>query len=125
MGFLIYLLYIALADSSPPFLIDLVIMRQGLKLVRQVGLAYGDVLGAETAPGPAIQSDQDIDNWLITQGANTQYHPTGSCAMLPKSLGGVVDKDLKVYGLENVRVVDASVFPFEFAAHVSSFLSFG
>ena len=39
--------------------------------------------------------------------------------MLPLEQGGVVDTDLRVYGLANVRVVDASVFPMQFAAHVS------
>lgn len=38
--------------------------------------------------------------------------------MLPLELGGVVDPNLKVYGLANVRVVDASVYPIQFAAHV-------
>lgn len=96
-------------------------MRQGIKLVRQVGIAYGSAFGQEITPGPGIQTDDDIDAWLVREGANTQFHPTGTCAMLPKNEGGVVDKDLRVYGLANVRVVDASVFPFEFAAHVSLF----
>lgn len=39
--------------------------------------------------------------------------------MLPLALGGVVDPYLKVYGTQNVRVIDSSVFPIEFAAHVS------
>lgn len=40
--------------------------------------------------------------------------------MLPRNEGGVVDARLKVYGTVNVRVVDASVFPVSFSAHVSS-----
>lgn len=39
--------------------------------------------------------------------------------MLPLDQGGVVDANLKVYGLANVRVADSSVFPLSFAAHVS------
>lgn len=38
--------------------------------------------------------------------------------MLPKEQGGVVDAHLRVYGLDNVRVVDSSIFPIEFAAHM-------
>lgn len=41
----------------------------------------------------------------------TEYHPIGTCAMLPKEKGGVVDSQCKVYGTENLRVVDASIFP--------------
>lgn len=41
----------------------------------------------------------------------TNNHPCGTCAMLPKEKGGVVDESLRVYGVKNLRVVDASVFP--------------
>jgi hypothetical protein len=44
--------------------------------------------------------------------------------MLPLEQGGVVDTDLRVYGLANVRVADASVFPMQFAAHVRVFFCF-
>ena len=39
---------------------------------------------------------------------------------MPKELGGVVDNRLKVYGTSNVRVVDASVLPFQVSGHLSS-----
>ncbi|KAF5316355.1 hypothetical protein D9619_006854 [Psilocybe cf. subviscida] len=98
---------------------DLTLLRQGIRLTRAIGAAYGPSLGEELSPGPAIQSDEQLDAWLLDR-AGTQYHPTGSCAMLPRTLGGVVDSSLRVYGLANVRVVDSSVFPFEFAAHLAS-----
>lgn len=41
----------------------------------------------------------------------TNYHPCGSCSMLPEKDGGVVDSRLRVYGTTNVRVVDASIMP--------------
>jgi choline dehydrogenase len=41
----------------------------------------------------------------------TEYHPVGTCSMLPKDKGGVVDSKLKVHGVEKLRIVDASVFP--------------
>jgi choline dehydrogenase-like flavoprotein len=43
----------------------------------------------------------------------SMYHVSGSCAMLPREDGGVVDTKLRVYGTSNVRVVDASIFPLE------------
>lgn len=48
---------------------------------------------------------------FLRETATTNYHPCGSCAMLPEEIGGVVDPRLRVYGTTNVRVVDASVFP--------------
>ncbi|KAI9056107.1 hypothetical protein LZ554_001035 [Drepanopeziza brunnea f. sp. 'monogermtubi'] len=41
----------------------------------------------------------------------SHYHVTSTCSMLPKGIGGVVNERLFVYGVSNVRVVDASVFP--------------
>ena len=50
----------------------------------------------------------------------TEFHPSSSCAMLPRDKGGVVDANLRVYGLSNVRVADASVPPIAFSAHLMS-----
>jgi len=46
----------------------------------------------------------------------------GTAAMLARELGGVVDGKLKVYGTSNVRVVDASVLPFQVCGHLTSTL---
>ena len=64
----------------------------------------------EVAPGPSVQSDEDILNY-IRDTAVTVWHASGTCAMLPKEQGGVVDDKLKVYGVDKLRIVDASVFP--------------
>ncbi|KAL0572779.1 hypothetical protein V5O48_009192 [Marasmius crinis-equi] len=98
---------------------DKVILRQGIKAARTVGsmsALSGDLQG-ESSPGSNVVSDDDIEKWLAGQVA-TEYHPSSSCAMLPQSKGGVVDPNLKVHGLNNVRVADASVFPFVFTAHL-------
>lgn len=50
----------------------------------------------------------------------TEYHYSGTCAMIPQQLGGVVDPNLLVYGIDNVRVVDTSVFPMIPAAHLQA-----
>ena len=75
----------------------------------------------ETAPGTDTQSDQQWEDWL-KENVYTEYHPSCSCAMLPQAQGGVVGADLKVYGLTNVRVVDASVLPLQISAHLQSTL---
>ncbi len=54
---------------------------------------------------PASDSEEDIMAWAI-QASQTVYHPTSTCAM-----GSVVDPELRVYGTEGLRVVDASVMP--------------
>jgi len=71
----------------------------------------------ELSPGANVTTD---DQWsaFILSDIHTEYHPSGSCSMLPKEQGGVVDANLKIYGLDNVRVVDSSVFPIEWAAHM-------
>ena len=52
------------------------------------------------------------------------YHPVGTCSMLPKELGGVVDPCLRVYGTKKLRVVDASILPLVgFLTHNKSFHS--
>ena len=54
---------------------------------------------------PASDSEADIVDF-VQRRAHTVYHPVGTCAM-----GSVVDADLRVLGLEGLRVVDASVMP--------------
>ena len=57
-----------------------------------------------------VKSIEDAKQYLIDT-AKTTYHSCGTCAMLPREKGGVVDSNLKVYGTDNIRVVDASIFP--------------
>jgi len=61
--------------------------------------------GPQNVSWPASDSDADI--WdLIQRTTQTLYHPVGTCAM-----GSVVDPELRVYGVDGLRVVDASVMP--------------
>jgi choline dehydrogenase len=64
----------------------------------------------EVAPGPNVQSDEEVLDY-IRQMAVPVWHASGTCAMLPRERGGVVDEKLKVHGVQGLRVVDASVFP--------------
>jgi choline dehydrogenase-like flavoprotein len=98
---------------------DVTVLRQGVKLARQIAgtSPLKDSLGDEVTPGSSVQTDADIETWLKSS-AGTEFHPSGACAMLPKDQGGVVDAQLRVYGLSNVRVVDSSVFPISFSAHL-------
>lgn len=72
----------------------------------------------ETFPGANVTSDEAILEEGIRPITTTVWHPAGTCAMMPREIGGVVDSELKVYGVENLRVVDASVMPILPAAHM-------
>lgn len=76
-------------------------------------------LTKELTPGSDVQTDDDWLDWL-RHSASTEFHPSSSCAMLPQNQGGVVDANLRVYGLANVRVADASVAPIALSTHLMS-----
>ncbi|KAI9848470.1 MAG: hypothetical protein M1838_000514 [Thelocarpon superellum] len=57
---------------------------------------------------------------FVRNAGITQYHPAGTCAMLPRAAGGVVDASLTVYGTSNLRVVDASIFPLQVESNLQT-----
>ncbi|KAM0194954.1 hypothetical protein ACHAPC_000770 [Botrytis cinerea] len=75
---------------------------------------------SENFPGPAAQTHDEILAALISARAIAPSfaHPSGTCALGKRELGGCVDRDLLVFGLRNVRVVDASVMPIIPATHL-------
>lgn len=89
------------------------IMRRGLRMIRE--LVASDALqsfaGEELAPGAAAQSDAELEAHVrATMG--TVHHPIGTCKMgSGDDNQAVVDGDLRVRGIESLRVVDASVMP--------------
>ena len=65
--------------------------------------------GKEIGPGSDLQSDDELNEYIRSK-TETAYHPCGTCKMGVDEMS-VVDENLKIYGLENIRVVDASVMP--------------
>ncbi len=85
--------------------------RDSLRLAREIG--HAPPLDAwrdrEILPGPSVRSDAAVDAFLA-DAAMTHHHPVGACQMGAGD-HAVVDGDLRVHGLDNLYVVDASVIP--------------
>ncbi|WP_085908366.1 choline dehydrogenase [Kiloniella majae] len=65
----------------------------------------------EIQPGAALQSDEELDAW-IRENAESAYHPSCTCKIgADNDPMAVLDNECKVRGIENLRVVDSSVFP--------------
>jgi len=86
-------------------------LREGVKILRQVfgQRPFDPFRGPELMPGATVTTDEDIDAF-IRRTAETIYHPVGSARMGHDRLA-VVDGELRVHGLQGLRVVDASVMP--------------
>ena len=83
----------------------------GLRIARGIfqTAAMQKSVSEEFLPGPAAQSDEDfLDH--IRQTAGTTYHPTSTC-MMGQHERAVVDTDLRVRGVDGLRVIDASIMP--------------
>ena len=97
---------------------DLPTLRAGFKRARELAFhkALDPYRGEEIGPGPKVQTDADIDAWL-KKVVITAHHPAGTCAMGPD---GVLDSDLKVRGIEGLRICDASAMPDLVGAHINA-----
>ena len=60
---------------------------------------------------PVYEPNLDSIKQALREHAGTNYHPCGTCSMMDRDKGGVVDQDLRVYGTRGLRVCDASVIP--------------
>ena len=86
---------------------------QGLKLIREIHAqpVLASYSGEELAPGSAVHTDEQIEKW-VRDNLNTAYHPVSTCRMGPDSdPTAVVDPQLRVHGMQSLRVVDASIMP--------------
>ncbi len=96
---------------------DLPTLRQGFKIGRELGYRpeMDAFRGKETSPGlDTVKTDDEIDAF-IKRNATTAHHPSSTCA-----IGSVVDPELRVHGIEGLRVVDASVMPDLVSAHINA-----
>jgi choline dehydrogenase len=90
---------------------DLKMLIEGVKLSREIFAAspFDAYRGDEIFPGDSIKTDSDIVDF-IRKKAETIYHPVGTCRMGTDE-NAVVDSQLRVHGIDALRIVDASVMP--------------
>ncbi|MCB0124807.1 MAG: hypothetical protein KDE58_21275, partial [Caldilineaceae bacterium] len=73
--------------------------------------AFEALNGGEISPGPAVQSEEEILDWVGHEG-ETAYHPSCTCKMGVDELAVVDPATMQVHGIDGLRVVDASVMPY-------------
>ncbi len=97
---------------------DLPTLREGFKRARELAFhkALDPFRGEEIGPGLQVKTDAEIDTWL-KKVVITAHHPAGTC---PMGTDGVLDPDLKVRGIEGLRVCDASAMPDLVSAHINA-----
>jgi len=90
---------------------DLVTLRRGLRVARDIYATrpQADLIDSELVPGAAARSDAELDAHIRATAGMTQ-HPVGTCSMAPGP-GQVVDAQLRVRGVDGLRVADASIMP--------------
>ncbi|KAK0617742.1 GMC oxidoreductase [Immersiella caudata] len=97
-----------------------------IKYVRRIANTppMSDLWVTEYEPGlvavPDAANNDALWRDFVTNTTLSIFHPVGTCAMLPRSQGGVVDAKLTVYGTTNLRVVDASVMPVLISGHIQT-----
>lgn len=90
---------------------DRIALREGTRVLRRIfaAPAFEPWRGAELSPGPGVESDDEIDAW-VRSIAESVFHPVGTCRM-GADPASVVDPELRVRGVADLRVADASVMP--------------
>ncbi|KAI4721652.1 FAD/NAD(P)-binding domain-containing protein [Aureobasidium sp. EXF-10727] len=126
--------HIASNDSTVPATINPNYFQLDYDLKQQIGTAKAvrklagsdalcEVVTGELTPGlESVPLDASDEVWAkaVKQGYRSNYHYISTAAMMAQDLGGVVDTNLTVYGVDNVRVVDASVIPFQVCGHLTA-----
>jgi len=90
---------------------DQAVMVEAIKILRQINSqnAFRDLWDVEMVPGIDVQTDQQILD-AVRHGGGTVFHPVGTCRM-GSDEASVLDPELRVRGVDGLRVIDASVMP--------------
>jgi choline dehydrogenase len=87
-------------------------MLEGTRLLRRLAAmpSFAAVIAQEIAPGGKVETEEDLLGDIRAR-CSTVFHPVGTCVMGPDAEKHVVDSQLKVRGVQGLRVIDASIFP--------------
>ena len=90
---------------------DLAAVVEGIRSVRRItdDLKQQGLIAEEELPGPQLQSDDQLKDYIRDHAWG--HHASCSCPIGERDANGVLDARLRVHGVQNLRVVDASVFP--------------
>jgi choline dehydrogenase len=90
---------------------DVPVLLSGLSMAREIGgaKALAPWRGEEVLPGPGVTTPEQLRSYL-RETVGTYFHPVGTCRM-GTGFSAVTDSRLRVHGVENLRVVDASIMP--------------
>ena len=128
--------HVSSASITAPAVIDPRYYFHGWDVQAQVGTAkfirklFGTaplsrLVSRETSPGTGtvpVGAGEDVWARWLKSVYRSNYHVLSTAIMMPRAVGGVVNNRLLVYGTSNVRVVDASVVPFQLCGHLMSTL---
>ncbi len=91
--------------------LDREVTLEAMRITRRImaAPAMRGIVGDEIAPGAALQADDEMLDW-VRRNAETAYHPVGTCKMGWDPMA-VVDDQLRVHGMDGLRVADASIMP--------------
>ncbi len=101
---------------------DMEDMVTGMRHVREIAgqSEYEGIVGAEMMPGKNVQSDEDLAE-SVRQHVSTGHHPVSTCRMGGEGdPGAVLDANLRVRGIDSLRVVDASSFPDQIGGNINA-----
>ena len=87
--------------------------RMAFRLTREIGMqpAFDEFRKREIDPGEHVQTDDEVDAW-VRENVETAYHPTCTCKIgADDDPMAVVDSSCRVRGIQNLRIVDSSIFP--------------
>lgn len=92
--------------------LDLEVLARQVRFTEDI-LTRAEPLARHFKPYTKRFADLEVAKEYIRRTVDGAYHYTGTCAMMPRDLGGVVDSRLRVHGCTNLRVCDSSIIPIE------------